>query len=85
MWLGSVQAGAVLDGDCQHGLSSHRHHRRRRGLDLPDARRLQRRRQADLVFQNDATRAEQLWQMNGAGILENSQMALITEGWHLVL
>ena len=31
------------------------------------------------------TRAEQLWQMNGTEILENSQMAVVTAGWHLVI
>jgi hypothetical protein len=39
----------------------------------------------DLIFQNDATRAVQLWQMNGTEILENSQMALLADGWHLAI
>jgi hypothetical protein len=33
----------------------------------------------------DATRGVQLWQMNGTEILVNSQMALLADGWHMVV
>ena len=39
----------------------------------------------DLFFQNDQTQAVQLWQMNGTEVLQNSQMAQLATGWHMVV
>jgi len=40
---------------------------------------------ADLLFQNDATHALQLWQMNGASIATQSQLFSLGDGWHVAM